>query len=153
MHGYAPWAPNAEIHGNQRNTDDRELIEAVVVANSVLQALSAGDAPITLSELARKLQLTIPRVYRQLMTLTAMGLVEKTGDALRYPLGWQIVITKRREEPSATFPSLVADSLCTGAYTRKGCRSRRYQTISILEQWTRAPDIVFVRRRRAASLL
>jgi len=139
--------------GTNENSDDREIIEGVVVAKSVLQALSAGDAPITLWDLARQLKLTIPRVYRHLMTLTAQGLVEKTGDALRYQLGWQIVITKRREEPSATFPSLVADSLCTGAYTRKGCRSRRYQTISILEQWTRAPDIVFVRRRRAASLL
>jgi hypothetical protein len=64
VHGYAPWVPNAEIHGNQRNSDDRELIEAVVVANRVLQALFAGDTPITLWDLARKLKLTLPRVYR-----------------------------------------------------------------------------------------
>jgi DNA-binding IclR family transcriptional regulator len=28
------------------------------------------------------------------MTLTSLGLVEKTSDALSYQLGWQIVITK-----------------------------------------------------------
>src|SRR6266508_4941124 len=82
------------------------------------------------------------------MTLTALGRVEKTGDALSYQRGWQIVITKRREEPSATFPSPVSDPSCTGAYARKKCGSRRYQTISIPEQWTRAPGIVFVRRCR-----
>jgi hypothetical protein len=55
---------------------------------------------------------------------------------------------KRREELSATFPSLLSPPLCTGAYARKKCGSRRYQTISIPEQWTCASDIVFVRRRR-----
>ena len=76
---------------NTDNADDRGLIESVVVAHDVLQALSTGDAPITLSELARRLKLTIPRVYRHLMTLTALGLVEKTGEEPSYQLGWQIV--------------------------------------------------------------
>ncbi len=56
--------PQKKSTGTKENSDDRELIEAVVVANRVLQALSAGDAPITLWDRARKLKLTLPRVYR-----------------------------------------------------------------------------------------
>jgi DNA-binding IclR family transcriptional regulator len=76
---------------NTDNFDDRDRIESVVVAHKVLQALSTSDAPLTLSELARRLKLTIPRVYRHLMTLTALGMVEKTGEEPSYQLGWQIV--------------------------------------------------------------
>ena len=56
--------PMQKPTGTNQNSDGRELIEAVVVANRVLQALSAGDAPIPLWDLARKLKLTLPRVYR-----------------------------------------------------------------------------------------
>lgn len=67
-----------------------ELIQSVVTAHDVLGAIAAGYEPQSLSEIARALQLTVPRVFRHLATLTALGLVERVGDEPTYRLGWRL---------------------------------------------------------------
>jgi DNA-binding IclR family transcriptional regulator len=64
-------------------------VQAVGVAFAVLEALSQSSAAVGTSVLARQLGETKARVHRHLMTLRALGFVEKDSATDGYRLGWK----------------------------------------------------------------
>ena len=68
------------LNGQQR-------VQSVVVAHMILETLSKTPNGITLSELARLLGMTPPRVLRHLVTLADLQLVERSENEPVYRLG------------------------------------------------------------------
>jgi DNA-binding IclR family transcriptional regulator len=64
-------------------------VKAVGVAFAVLEALSQTSGAVGTSALARQLGETKARVHRHLMTLRALGFVEKDSATDGYRLGWK----------------------------------------------------------------
>lgn len=64
-------------------------VQAVGVAFAVLEALSQTSGAVGTSALARQLGETKARVHRHLMTLRALGFVEKDSSTDGYRLGWK----------------------------------------------------------------
>jgi len=67
------------------------IIQSVVVATQVLEALAAAGKPIRLTELARALGEAKARIHRHLATLKLAGLVDQDRTTEYYRLGWKLV--------------------------------------------------------------
>lgn len=67
------------------------IIQSVVVAASVLEALAAAGKPVRLTELAEQLGEAKARIHRHLTTLRSVGLVDQDRSSERYRLGWKLV--------------------------------------------------------------
>jgi DNA-binding IclR family transcriptional regulator len=67
------------------------VIQSVVVAGRVLEALAAASAPMRLTELANQLGEVKARIHRHLTTLKRIGLVDQDRTSERYRLGWKLV--------------------------------------------------------------
>jgi IclR family KDG regulon transcriptional repressor len=67
------------------------IIQSVVVAASVLEALAAAGKPTRLTELAEQLGEAKARIHRHLTTLRSVGLVDQDQSSERYRLGWKLV--------------------------------------------------------------
>jgi DNA-binding IclR family transcriptional regulator len=65
-------------------------VQSVEVAVRILEAIAENDGPIRVTALARRLELTKPRVCRHLATLTDLGLVEK-AESDGYTFGAKLV--------------------------------------------------------------
>ncbi|WP_308467084.1 IclR family transcriptional regulator [Rathayibacter soli] len=63
------------------------VVRSLVHASGLLKALHKSGRPTSLSDLARKIQLSKPATYVLLQTLEAEGLIVK-DEAARYTLGW-----------------------------------------------------------------
>lgn len=67
------------------------IIQSVVVAARVLEALAAAGKPIRLTELAKQLGEAKARIHRHLTTLRLVGLVDQDRSSEHYRLGWKLV--------------------------------------------------------------
>jgi DNA-binding IclR family transcriptional regulator len=67
------------------------VIQSVVVAGRVLEALAAASKPMRLTELANQLGEVKARIHRHLTTLKRIGLVDQDRTSERYRLGWKLV--------------------------------------------------------------
>jgi IclR family transcriptional regulator, KDG regulon repressor len=67
------------------------VIQSVVVAVRVLEALAAASQPMRLTELANQLGEVKARIHRHLTTLKHIGLVDQDRRSERYRLGWKLV--------------------------------------------------------------
>ena len=67
------------------------VIQSVVVAGRVLEALAAASQPMRLTELANQLGEVKARIHRHLTTLKYIGLVDQDRSSERYRLGWKLV--------------------------------------------------------------
>jgi IclR family KDG regulon transcriptional repressor len=67
------------------------IIQSVVVAAAVLEALAAAGKPVRLTELAEQLGEAKARIHRHLTTLRSVGLVDQDRSSERYRLGWKLV--------------------------------------------------------------
>jgi DNA-binding IclR family transcriptional regulator len=67
------------------------VIQSVVVAGRVLDALAAAAKPMRLTELANQLGEVKARIHRHLTTLKRIGLVDQDRTSERYRLGWKLV--------------------------------------------------------------
>ncbi|HEY5223838.1 MAG TPA: IclR family transcriptional regulator [Microbacteriaceae bacterium] len=63
------------------------VVRSLVHASGLLKALHKSGRPTSLSDLARKIELSKPATYVLLQTLEAAGLIVKDSTA-RYALGW-----------------------------------------------------------------
>ena len=76
-----------------RSQDDKQngsVVQSVVVATEVLDALAAAGEPVRLTDLANRLGMPKARVYRHLATLRSLGLVGQDDAGERYSLGWRL---------------------------------------------------------------
>lgn len=71
--------------------DNQQRVQSVVTAHQVLEAMATQPAGISLTELARLLDMTPSRVLRHLATLVDLQLVERTGAEPVYRLGIGLV--------------------------------------------------------------
>ena len=67
------------------------IIQSVVVATQVLEALAAAGKPVRLTEIARGLGEAKARIHRHLTTLKHAGLVDQDRTTDYYRLGWKLV--------------------------------------------------------------
>lgn len=67
------------------------VIQSVVVAAGVLEALAAAGKPMRLTELAKQLGEAKARIHRHLTTLRLVGLVDQDRQSECYRLGWKLV--------------------------------------------------------------
>lgn len=73
-------------------TDKDSLdIQALVVANDILDAIARLDGRVSAAQIARELDMTPPRVGRYLSTLQTLGLVETLPGERGYALGWKLI--------------------------------------------------------------
>ena len=77
---------------NARNEERQNgsVVQSVVVATEVLDALAAAGEPVRLTDLANRLGMPKARVYRHLATLRSLGLVGQDDAGERYSLGWRL---------------------------------------------------------------
>jgi IclR family KDG regulon transcriptional repressor len=82
-----PQAGEEEITGASASP----IIQSVVVASRVLEALAAAAQPVRLTELAKQLGEAKARIHRHLATLKSVGLVDQDRASECYRLGWKLV--------------------------------------------------------------
>jgi len=102
--------PNSGVVMQEDDTSLTGLqrVQSVVVAHQILETLSKTPNGATLSELARLLGMTPPRVLRHLATMTDLQLVERSGNEPVYRLGVGLV---RLAEHAATQHDITRISL------------------------------------------
>ncbi|WP_347491261.1 IclR family transcriptional regulator [Desulfoscipio sp. XC116] len=69
------------------NGDDTKTVQAVERALFILETLAEAGAPITITELAQKTNLTLGTAHRLLYTMMQRGFVEQNSDNSKYRLG------------------------------------------------------------------
>ncbi|MFM2371276.1 MAG: hypothetical protein RIS85_998 [Pseudomonadota bacterium] len=85
--------------------------KSVIKAMALLTELGWHPAGITATELAHKMRMSRPTVFRLLLSLTQTGFVEKTEG--KYRLGWKVARLGRRADPYAGLIAQVQPSLET----------------------------------------
>ena len=80
----------AAQRANQDDKQNGNVVQSVVVATEVLDALAAAGEPVRLTDLAKSLGMPKARVYRHLATLRSLGLVGQDDAGERYSLGWRL---------------------------------------------------------------
>lgn len=80
-----------DLDDHQRDLDGQQRVQSVVVAHQILRELSKAANGLPLSELARSIDMTPPRVLRHLVTLGDLRLVERSGSEPVYRLGIELV--------------------------------------------------------------
>lgn len=74
----------------QEDRQNGSVVQSVVVATEVLDALATAGEPMRLTDLANRLGMPKARVYRHLATLRSLGLVGQDDAGERYSLGWRL---------------------------------------------------------------
>jgi DNA-binding IclR family transcriptional regulator len=74
---------------NQLLTKEPRVVRSVVHASGLLKALHKSGRPTSLSDLARKIELSKPATYVLLRTLEEAGLITRDA-AARYELSWGV---------------------------------------------------------------
>jgi IclR family transcriptional regulator, KDG regulon repressor len=75
-----------------KNDDNDGTVRTVIVAAKVLDALAEFRGPVRLTELARVLKMTLPRISRHVSTLRALGFIEKAEPMEAYRLGTKLFV-------------------------------------------------------------
>ena len=75
-----------------KNADSDSTVRTVIVAAKVLDALAEFRGPVRLTELARALKMTLPRISRHVSTLRALGFIEKAEPLEAYRLGTKLFV-------------------------------------------------------------
>jgi len=75
-----------------KNADNDSTVRTVIVAAKVLDALAEFRGPVRLTELARALKMTLPRISRHVSTLRALGFIEKAEPLEAYRLGTKLFV-------------------------------------------------------------
>ena len=75
-----------------KNDDNDGAVRTVIVAAQVLDALAEFRGPVRLTELARVLKMTLPRISRHVSTLRALGFIEKAEPMEAYRLGTKLFV-------------------------------------------------------------
>jgi IclR family KDG regulon transcriptional repressor len=75
-----------------KNDDNEGTVRTVIVAAKVLDALAEFRGPVRLTELARVLKMTLPRISRHVSTLRALGFIEKAEPMEAYRLGTKLFV-------------------------------------------------------------
>jgi DNA-binding IclR family transcriptional regulator len=75
-----------------KNSDNDSTVRTVIVASKVLDALAEFRGPVRLTELARALKMTLPRISRHVSTLRALGFIEKAEPLEAYRLGTKLFV-------------------------------------------------------------
>lgn len=78
--------------------DNQQLVQSVVTANQLLEALARKSEGSSLTELSRELGLTPSRALRHLTTLVELQLAERTGGEPIYRLGVGLIRLAERAE-------------------------------------------------------
>lgn len=68
-------------------TDDRQGIQSVEIAMTVLDALAESGAPASLTQIAKAAEMSASKAHRYLVSLSRAGLVTQSRDSGRYDLG------------------------------------------------------------------
>jgi len=68
-------------------TDDRQGIQSVEIAMTVLDAVEAGGAPVSLTQIAKATGMTPSKAHRYLVSLSRAGLIAQSRESGRYDLG------------------------------------------------------------------
>ena len=66
-------------------TDDRQGIQSVEIAMTVLDAVESGGIPVSLTQIAKATEMTPSKVHRYLVSLSRAGLVAQSHHAGRSP--------------------------------------------------------------------
>jgi DNA-binding IclR family transcriptional regulator len=75
-----------------KKPDNDSTVRTVIVAAKVLDALAEFRGPVRLTELARALKMTLPRISRHVSTLRALGFIEKAEPLEAYRLGTKLFV-------------------------------------------------------------
>ena len=75
-----------------KSDDNDGTVRTVIVAAKVLDALAEFRGPVRLTELARVLKMTLPRISRHVSTLRALGFIEKAEPMEAYRLGTKLFV-------------------------------------------------------------
>ena len=75
-----------------KGPDNDSTVRTVIVATKVLDALAEFRGPVRLTELARALKMTLPRISRHVSTLRALGFIEKAEPLEAYRLGTKLFV-------------------------------------------------------------
>lgn len=75
-----------------KNDEHDGTVRTVIVAAKVLDALAEFRGPVRLTELARVLKMTLPRISRHVGTLRALGFIEKAEPMEAYRLGTKLFV-------------------------------------------------------------
>ncbi len=78
-------------HESAQTTGLPATVRAVDRALDILLCFSKADGGLTLSDIARQVNLHKSTVYRLLMSLQVKGFVRKASDSDRYLLGWSVL--------------------------------------------------------------
>jgi DNA-binding IclR family transcriptional regulator len=86
----------SDVPGNAMADDDNAekggpLIQSVVAATEILEALAAAGQPVRLTALANQLGETKAKIHRHLSTLKALGFVDQDSQTECYRLGPKLV--------------------------------------------------------------
>lgn len=68
-------------------TDDRQGIQSVEIAMTVLDAVEAGGAPVSLTQIAKATEMTPSKVHRYLVSLSRAGMIAQSRESGLYDLG------------------------------------------------------------------
>jgi len=82
-----PATPYAEEVSTDLPTDDRQGIQSVEIAMTVLDAVEVGGAPVSLTQIAKTTEMTPSKVHRYLVSLSRAGLVAQSRESGLYDLG------------------------------------------------------------------
>ena len=75
-----------------KKDDNDGAVRTVMVAAQVLDALADFRGPVRLTELARVLKMTLPRISRHVSTLRTLGFIEKAEPMEAYRLGTKLFV-------------------------------------------------------------
>jgi DNA-binding IclR family transcriptional regulator len=77
---------------HEDDDDSGGLVRTVVVAAKVLDAISEFRGPVRLTDLARMLKMTLPRISRHVATMRMLGFIEKAEPLEAYRLGTKLFV-------------------------------------------------------------
>jgi IclR family KDG regulon transcriptional repressor len=84
--------PTGDDEGSKDGKDvkDGSMVQSVVVAWRLLDALARSAGPMRVTELANQLEEPKAKVHRHLATMRYLGVVEQVPGSEKYRLGWKL---------------------------------------------------------------
>jgi IclR family pca regulon transcriptional regulator len=128
----------------QKSTEQRYFINSLARGLKLLEKMAEAGGPLTLSEIAEAMQMTLPTAYRFLYTLQAIDLIEKEPDRKAYRITPRVLklgygVFKSSELWNTAHPHLVRASKKYGETFN----------LAILEQ----DQILYIDRVKTQSIL
>lgn len=128
----------------QNNINQRYFISSLARGIALLEKMAEAGEPLTLSQVADSMQMTLPTAYRFLYTLQAIDLVEKEADRKAYRISPKVLklghgVFKSSELWNTAHPHLVR-------------ASRKYDetfNLAVLEK----DEILYIDRVKTQSIL